>query len=219
LFLNYTRIPAGLLPSILPPAARTTLRHAGCYDASMQRAGFILTGGRSSRMGSDKALFPWNGITVVEYISRVVASVAGSCTVVGHPERYSHLGLPCLRDVRPGRGPLSGIETALAETSAEWNLILSCDIPEVTAEQLELLFDHAIAGGAAVTLIRDAGGALQPLCAVYHRRSLAAVRAALDRNELRLLDVVHHLQPAFFDIAQRFQNINTPEDWRAALLR
>src|SRR6185437_4100723 len=99
----------------------------------MQRAGFILTGGRSSRMGSDKALFPWHGTTVVEHLSGMVASVAGSSTLVGHPERYSHLGLPCLADLRPECGPLSGIETALAGTSAEWNLILACDVPEVTA--------------------------------------------------------------------------------------
>jgi len=185
----------------------------------MQRAGFILTGGRSSRMGSDKALFPWHGITVVEHLARLVTSAAGSSTLVGHPERYSHLGLPSLSDLRPECGPLSGLEAALAVTSADWNLILSCDVPELTAELIESLFDRAIITSGNVTLIRDAAGALQPLCAVYHRRCLAPVRAALDRNELRLLDVVHQLEPVFFDTSHRVQNINTPEDWRAALLR
>jgi molybdenum cofactor guanylyltransferase len=185
----------------------------------MQRAGFILTGGRSSRMGSDKALFPWYGKTVVEHLSSLVASVAGSATLIGHPERYSHLGLRCLPDLHPGCGPLSGLEAALAATDVDWNVILSCDIPDISARLLESLFDYALECNAAVALVRDSESVLQPLCAVYHRRCLAPVRAALDRNELHLLDVVQQLQPAFFDIDQRIQNINTPEDWRAVLLR
>jgi molybdopterin-guanine dinucleotide biosynthesis protein A len=185
----------------------------------MQRAGFILTGGRSSRMGRDKALFPWRGSTVVEHLSLAVQSVAGSSTLVGRPERYSHLGLPALADVRPGCGPLSGIETALSSTPAEWNLVVSCDIPEVTRELLGSLFNHALAAGAAVTLVRDGANTLQPLCAVYHRRCLAVVSAALDRNELRLTRVIDALQPEFFPMAAPLPNINTPEDWSAALSR
>jgi molybdopterin-guanine dinucleotide biosynthesis protein A len=185
----------------------------------MQRAGFILTGGRSSRMGRDKALFPWRGSTVVEHLSNMVASVAESSTLVGHPERYLHLGLPAIADLRPECGPLSGIETALASTVAEWNLVVSCDIPQVTSELLRSLFDHAEAAGTAVTLIRDGANVLQPLCAVYHQRCLAAVRAALDRNELRLSRVINDLHPEFLDVAAPLLNVNTPEDWSAALSR
>jgi molybdopterin-guanine dinucleotide biosynthesis protein A len=181
----------------------------------MQRAGFILTGGQSSRMGTDKALLPWRGTTVVEYLSHLVATVAGSSTLVGHPERYLQVGFPCLSDLRPGCGPLSGIETALFATSADWNLVISCDIPEIGAELLSGLFERAMTKGADVTLIRDGEGRLQPLCAIYHRRCLETVRNALDRNALSLLDVVNQLGPAFFDTSACFQNINTPEDWRA----
>jgi molybdopterin-guanine dinucleotide biosynthesis protein A len=185
----------------------------------MQRAGFILTGGHSSRMGRDKALFPWRGSTVVEHLSLMVATVAGSSTLVGHPERYFHLGLRAIADLRPGCGPLSGIETALASTSAEWNMIVSCDIPQVTADLLGSLFDHAVRAGRPVTLIRDAANDLQPLCAVYNRSCLAPVSAALDRNELRLTRVINDLHPEFFDVAMPFPNVNTPEDWSAALSR
>lgn len=185
----------------------------------MQRAGFILTGGRSSRMGRDKALFPWRGSTVVEHLSVMVASVAGSSTLVGHPERYLHLGLAALADLRPGCGPLSGIETALASTAAEWNLVVSCDIPQVTGDLLGALFDRAECAGKAVTLIRDGDHLLQPLCAVYNRRCLAAVRAALDRNDLRLARVINDLHAEYFDVAAPFPNVNTPEDWSTALSR
>lgn len=185
----------------------------------MQRAGFILTGGRSRRMGSDKALLPWQGLTVVEHLSQIAADAAGSCVLVGQPERYRHLGIASIADLRPGCGPLSGIEAALASTSAEWNLILSCDLAGVHPEMLEALFQHAAASNAAVCLIRDAAGVLHPLCAVYHRRSLAVVRAALDQSMFRLLDVVASLQPIYFEVAQPISNLNTPEDWRVALLR
>jgi molybdopterin-guanine dinucleotide biosynthesis protein A len=185
----------------------------------MQRAGFILTGGRSSRMRTDKALLPWRGRTVVEYMAAAVKSVAGSCTLVGAPEKYSFVDIPCVADLRPGLGPLSGLEAALSTTAADWNLILACDFPEITSQLLASLFDHALSAGNDVTLTVGTDGKPQPLCAVYHRGCLASVRDALDRHELRLLDVVSHLNPAFFSASSPLYNVNTPEEWRNALLR
>lgn len=185
----------------------------------MQRAGFILTGGRSFRMRTDKALLPWRGRTVVESLAAAVKTAAGSCTLVGAPERYSSLGIPCLADLRPGLGPLSGLEAALSATAADWNLILACDFPEVTPELLRSLLDHASCAGNDVTVTLGAEREQQPLCAVYHRRCLAAVRDALDRSEKRLMEVVRSLHPAIFRTASPLHNINTPEEWRNALRR
>src|ERR1700761_7300390 len=76
-------------------------------------AGFVLVGGRSSRMGRDKALLPSGSGTLVKEIADSVAAVSGNVALIGRPESYRSLGYDCLEDICPGLGPLSGIHTAL----------------------------------------------------------------------------------------------------------
>ncbi len=79
----------------------------------MRAGGFVLTGGQSARMGRDKALLPLHGRTLVEHVAAEVKDACGSVTLVGAPERYQQLGLPCLSERYPLCGPLSGLEAAL----------------------------------------------------------------------------------------------------------
>src|SRR6476619_4706690 len=92
-------------------------------------ASFVLAGGRSSRMGTNKALLPYRAGTLVERIAAEVQAAAGSVTVVGPPEIYAPLGLTAIPDLRPGLGPLGGIVTALTATAASLSLIVACDLP------------------------------------------------------------------------------------------
>jgi molybdopterin-guanine dinucleotide biosynthesis protein A len=170
-------------------------------------------------MCTDKALLPWRGRTVLEYLASVVQDAAGAVMLVGHPERYAHLNLSDAADFRPHLGPLSGIETALTISEADWNFILACDLVDVNRALIIDLFEHAENANAGVTLIRDADGSIQPLCAIYHKRCLDEVRSALDRRELRLFHLIERLKPCFLDIRQTMRNINTPEEWSALTSR
>ena len=113
-------------------------------------AGFVLTGGRSSRMGRDKALLPIEGSLLVERTAERVRAAAGSVTLIGAPARYAHLGLPVLPDLvedgGPG-GPICGLHTALKTTRADWNLVVACDMPGLTAGFLSDLLAAAKATG------------------------------------------------------------------------
>jgi molybdopterin-guanine dinucleotide biosynthesis protein A len=184
----------------------------------MRRAAYVLVGGRSSRMGFDKALLPWGSATLVEHIAREALAAAGSVTLVGAPERYAHLGYPTLADIEADRGPLAGIVAALTASPAEWNLILACDMPNVSVELLESLLTAAEAEGAGIDCVapvHDRG--TEPLCAVYHRRALPALRAALDGNRLKMQAVLRNLNTLLWRAAdpRRFRNVNTPEEWAA----
>ena len=79
----------------------------------MSREGFVLAGGRSSRMGRDKAFLPWESRFLVQHVTDQVALAAGNVALIGDQERYSALRLDCFADLRPGLGPLAGIEAAL----------------------------------------------------------------------------------------------------------
>ena len=181
----------------------------------MQAAGFVLVGGRSSRMGRDKALLRWNSHALVEDVAAMVRSVAGNVALVGMPERYGSLGLECLPDVRPGLGPLAGIEAALASGRAELNLIAACDMPGIEAMWLRRLVREAGESGALCTMIRDVEGRVHPLCGVYRSECLPAVRRALDERRLRLQDVTEELRAAILDIGSPLINLNTPQEWMA----
>src|SRR6476659_6752688 len=110
-------------------------------------------------MGRDKARLPFRG-------SDLVSVVAGDVGLIGHPE------LPAIPDRYPGEGPLGGILTALHHTSTDWNLIVACDMPEISAGFLAGLVEHAMQSQVDVVLPFDREGRPQPLCAVYHRRVL-----------------------------------------------
>ena len=167
-------------------------------------------------MGADKALLPYRGRTLAEHIAAAVAEAAGSVMLIGNPGRYGHLGLPVTADLRPGLGPLSGIETALSLKKGEWNLIVACDLPKLPADIFgELIATAGTTGADCVVPVSEEGP--QPLAALWRDRSLAAVRAALDQGRLRVAEAVANIHWLPVSRSRAFDNMNTPEEWSAFL--
>ncbi|MGA7415178.1 MAG: molybdenum cofactor guanylyltransferase [Bryobacteraceae bacterium] len=184
----------------------------------MRTAGFVLVGGRSSRMGQDKALLSFTPhAPLVSHIAGLVQRVAGSAILLGPPARYGSLGWECWGDLRAGQGPLAGLEAALTRTSAPYNLIVACDLPGIQAATLADLLAQAIRQSAPCTLLRDGAGRVHPLCGVYHPICLSHIQSALDSGDRKVLNVVGHLVPAYFDVPFELANINRPEEWRKFL--
>lgn len=171
-------------------------------------AGFVLAGGQSRRMGRDKALLAWGSGTLVQHVAGIVRQAAGSVALLGDPARYGHLGLECIPDLRPGLGPLSGIETMLASGRALRNAVLACDVAGLDAAHLKRLLQN----DARCVVTQDESGRVHPLCAVYDVSCLDRVQAALDENRLRLMDVVAEFKPAVVRYPGVLSNINTWED-------
>lgn len=172
----------------------------------------MLAGGRSSRMGIDKASMIFRGRPLALSVADRVREVCGNATLVADPARYAALGLPVIADNFPGEGPLSGIEAALAATSADWNLIVACDMPALNRQILESLF----AGDADCTLPAGPGGKVEPLCAVYHRRCLSAIREAIGAGKRKVAAALPPERLRYVQVADTapFANLNTPEDLR-----
>jgi molybdenum cofactor guanylyltransferase len=183
---------------------------------SASRAGFVLAGGRSSRMGRDKALLTVGNSTLLEVVAARVSAAAGSVMVIGPPERYAFLGLPVQADLMSDCGPLAGVYTALQTSQADWNLLVACDMPNVTAGFLASLLDAAEATDATVLAPTTPAG-LHPLCAVYHRRALAGVQSLLERRSYKMHDALNYLHALHWPIeeASLVENINTPAEWNA----
>ena len=180
------------------------------------RAGFVLAGGRSSRMGRDKALLPLGDSTLVEQVAARIRAATGNVTLIGPPERYGGLGHPVVGDLVEGCGPLGGVYTALSITSADWNLVVACDMPGLTVEFLERLLAAGEAAGLDCLVPQTSSG-LEPLCAVYHRRCLAAAKAAIFHKAFKMHDFVSGLRCKTWPLSDPspLENINTPEEWSA----
>lgn len=175
-------------------------------------------------MGRPKALLEIGGQPLLARTVHLLASVCSSVTVVGTPELFRDLGFTVVADERPDLGPLGGILTALALTSSDWNLVVACDLPYLTADWLRYLVRRALRSSARVVLPQSGSGP-EPLCAVYHREAASAIRAAIDRGELKVTRgfealPVEHVTPAeirlFDPRGVLFQNLNTLDEFERA---
>jgi molybdenum cofactor guanylyltransferase len=187
---------------------------------------FVLTGGRSSRMGEEKALLELGGRTLLEHMLEKAHAAAGRVCLVDAEERFAAYG-ETVKDVFPGRGPLGAIHAALGASGTELNLMLAVDTPFVEAEFLRRLAAEAQRCGAVVTVPRAAGG-LQPLCAIYRRSFGVLAQRALEKGENRIdrlfapettrVIELGREQGFAFDEAM-FDNLNTREDVARAQAR
>lgn len=152
-----------------------------------ERTGAVLCGGRSRRMGRDKALIEFEGRTLLERCLDELEAVCGRVVLAcGTTPRYEQFGRELALDSRADAGPLAGLLAALDAARTEWTIAVACDMPHVDREVLHELARFAAAGAWDVTML---GGDLgvEPLCAVYHRRCQPHVLAALERGESRLI--------------------------------
>lgn len=118
--------------------------------------GIILAGGRSSRMGTDKALLEIEGESLLVRSTRIVSSVVAEVLIVGRTELPPELaGTPAIEDRYPGTGPLGGIASGLAQVGAEWALVVACDLPFLQADLLRLLLELAPGYDAVVPLTQE----------------------------------------------------------------
>ena len=189
------------------------------YHPVSDLAAFVLAGGKSTRMGRDKAFVEFDGKALLLRSLELVRTVAPNAGIVGDREKFSSFG-PVIEDVYPERGPLGGIHAALANSKAEFNLMLAVDLPFVEPRFLEYLIAQACACGATVTVPRVDGG-WQPLCAVYRREFAAVAEQALmaGNNKIDLIfpkveiRVIDETELSKLGVSgSMFRNLNTPEE-------
>jgi molybdopterin-guanine dinucleotide biosynthesis protein A len=182
---------------------------------------FILAGGASRRMGTDKSKLLLGNKPLLKRIENALSRVASRVRVVGST---SNTYVDGVADVYPQWGALGGIHAALAACNSAWAIVLACDLPFITAELLLQLMSLRDDHDAVVPIQLD--DRPQPLCALYSvvpclRRTEELIGAGR-RRPLDLLEVVdtrwvnfselQHLQGA----ENFFVNINTPEDYYEA---
>jgi molybdopterin-guanine dinucleotide biosynthesis protein A len=190
---------------------------------------FILVGGQSSRMGSDKSKLVLGRRTTVEHIEAALRSVTPSIRVVGARDQFTLSGLDNIPDTHERWGALGGIHAALTACRAEWAAIVACDLPLISADLIARLWQ--LANGtegenfdAIVPIQPDERP--QPLCGFYRRESCSAAAGQLiaegEHKPRTLLRQVRTRWVTFKELSDLpgadnfFLNVNTPEDYQRA---
>lgn len=182
-------------------------------------AAFVLAGGKSTRMGTDKAFVLLEGRTLLARMLGLARQLTSDVHIVGDPAKFASFS-PTIEDIFPGCGPLGGIHAALRSSRTDLNVILAVDVPFVSLALLDYIASRAASSDANVTLARAAGG-FQPLCAVYRRSFADAAEDALRAGHYKIDAVfapasTHVIEEAELETSgfspRMFRNLNTPEE-------
>jgi molybdenum cofactor guanylyltransferase len=180
---------------------------------------FILAGGNSTRMGTDKAFVMFGGRTLLARALEVCRTITSDVRVVGDRKKFAPFA-PVVEDVFPGCGPLAGIHAGLRDSETDWNVVLAVDLPFVSPALLLFLVAQARESRAMVTVPR-AGEGWQPLCAIYRRAFADAAETALraGRYKIDALFDESLIRPVGEEDLRRagfspevFRNLNTPKE-------
>lgn len=181
----------------------------------MQVTGAILAGGKSTRMQYNKAFAKLGETTIIEsIITRFMEIFDETIIITNEPEQYGFLSLPLYTDVYKGLGPISGIHSALYNSSQEVTFVLACDMPFVPYELIVYMLDR-IEGFD--TVVARTNNFFQATSAVYHKDCLPILANCLENDKLkttlifrelkaRILDEPELMQ--FGDLSDMFFNIN-----------
>jgi len=180
---------------------------------------FILAGGKSSRMGTDKGMLFLNGKPMIWHIAEALKPVVDSVTLITNNTDYAELGLPMLPDDIPNQGPLGGIATALCHTKTENNLIVSCDMPMLTTKATRWFLSNCAPTAINLATI---GQQWQPLLGLYNAGCLPRFAEFIAKDKLALHIAIkqmnYHLVP-MDGYADAFVNINTKADFEQLKLK
>ena len=144
----------------------------------------ILVGGKSSRMGTNKAFLELKGKTFIELQIELLREMFDEISISANtPSEYEYLNLPIFKDIYPGKGPLGGIYTSLINSSSLHTFMLACDMPFVGPELIKHLKD--LTKEYDVVIPKSENG-LEPLHAFYSKNCIEPIKRELDENNLRI---------------------------------
>jgi len=179
----------------------------------------VLAGGRSRRMGCDKALLELGGRRLIDHALRLLSPLFAEIRIIANdPTPFAGCGVPVSPDRLPDCGVLGGIQAALAASRAPRVFCLACDMP--FAEPAVILRLAELAAGWEAVVPRAPGG-LEPLHAVYSRGCLPALEGLIRSGELQAVRLFERVATRIVEegslrrldpTLRGFFNLNTPAD-------
>ncbi len=181
----------------------------------------ILVGGKSSRMGTNKAFLELKGKTFIELQIELLREMFDEIFISANTSsEYEFLNLPIFKDIYPSKGPLGGIYTSLINSSSLHTFMLACDMPFVGTELIKHLKD--LTKEYDVVIPKSEKG-LEPLHAFYSKNCIDPIKRALDENNLRIISFFPHVNVKIVELdsltasdsfKNSIKNLNTRDDYK-----
>jgi molybdenum cofactor guanylyltransferase len=181
--------------------------------------GFVLAGGKSSRMGEDKSMMIWKGKRLIEYAIETLRPICSNVIISSNTDQYQFTGCEVWPDELPVQASMIGIWSCLKRSQTELNIFLSCDMPLVPASLFEYLLSNS--GTYDVIVPTDSMNQIEPLCGIYRHNLIQSFERAINEKDYSLHKFIknsnHRLLSISSDLSffhrDMFLNINTKEDF------
>ncbi|MFN2396535.1 MAG: molybdenum cofactor guanylyltransferase [Bacteroidales bacterium] len=175
--------------------------------------GIILAGGKSSRFGSNKALFEYRGKTLVEHSIEILTPLCKSLLLsTNQPEKFAFTGLQTIPDIYPDCGPVGGIHACLLQSNTEHNLVIGCDLPWLETSLFQFLLQKS--PGYQVVMPSH-NGFRETMASYYHKSCTKTLEKALQEKRYKIFDAIASLKTCYpgienevFYSEKLFSNIN-----------
>jgi len=181
--------------------------------------GFILAGGKSRRMGTDKALLSFQGKTLLKHMICLIEPLCDKVLISGQNSDYTGFDVEMIPDLYSNCGPIAGIFSALKYSVYDWNLMVSVDAPFVNEELFHLLISNI---GEYDCIIPQHTAGVEPLIALYSRRTLPVIEEMIKSGDYRLTNLLTKINTRYVDCSdlikkypRLFVNINRMEDYQS----
>lgn len=183
--------------------------------------GYILAGGKSSRMGTDKGLMMLNGKATVQHVIEQMQPAVDKVIIVSNNPDYKKFGLEVIGDLIKDIGPAGGIYSALSHANSNYVFIMSCDMPFINSGAIKLLIEKS--NQLQITL-PEYENRIEPLFGVYSKECLPQLEKLIHQGTIKLQDLVSQFELLKVNVDNNelfhesfFMNINTKEDFENAL--
>lgn len=178
--------------------------------------GYVLAGGKSSRMGTDKGLLKFYGKPIIQIIVEQLQPAVSNTIIISKNEAYKKFGLEVIPDLINDKGPAGGIHAALSHTDSDKIFVVSCDMPNITTNAIQYIIEQSF--HSQITLPLNNGN-VEPLFGVYAKTCLPLWQQLIEQGKIKLQEMVTHFEllkinvenHKFFN-AELFSNINDKND-------
>lgn len=180
--------------------------------------GIVLSGGKSSRMGTEKGLVKWQSKALIEYSVNCINSICNDIVISSNNKDYHYLNFPVIKDEIANCGPIGGIYSCMKNFQADYYFVISCDVPNVPTELFKDLLINI--GEADLIYAVDSKGKKQPLVAIYKRSCFPIIEAELLNGNYKMMKLIDKIKHKEYFVTRDLKyyhdsiltNANSPED-------
>ncbi|MDF1548282.1 MAG: molybdenum cofactor guanylyltransferase [Bacteroidales bacterium] len=191
--------------------------------ASNSKTGIILCGGKSNRMGKNKALLSFGKDTIIELVAKTLSTICDQVIISTNSNELYFLPYTKVADKLVDIGPIAGFHSSLLETKTEHNFIVSCDTPFISSALLLHLFNHSKNYDVVLPVFENH---LQPMTGYFNKNIIKIIENQIEAGNIKPINIFENakMNALKIDSALNFYhkylffNINSPEEYEQAKL-